>query len=178
MYWFHRPPYLRYALAIGICTAALWAEFRPHNTVEHPFASQSIPAGSQLEHDLFTMRDVPAGLMRPVDVAGRAQHDIEEGEPLTAGLIESDVVPVPSDWWTLAIALGQDVIPGDHVRLVLRIEPETIIVDGIVIRAGTSGQDDFGFEQQTAVVAVPPDAASSVAIAVTDHRLTALVGVP
>jgi len=163
---------------MGICAAALWTEFRPPSTVAHPFASQAIPAGSQLEDSLFAMRDLPPGLIPPVEITGRAQRDIEEGEPLTAGAIGSGVVSVPPDWWTLAIALGQDVNPGDHVRLVLRIEPETMIVDGIVVQSGKSGVDDFGFEQPTAVVAVPPDAASSVAIAVTDHRLTALVGVP
>ena len=70
-----------------------------------------------------------------MEIQGRALHSIEAGEPLVTSAFTHQTVTAPSDWWTLAIALGQDFEPGTQVRLVLRLEPETLIIDGVAVES-------------------------------------------
>lgn len=181
MYWFSSPPYLRYTAALLLVLAALWVELRPRDMVEHPFALQSVPAGTPLEPSMFEFRDVPPGVLEAIAVGGAARHAIAAGQPLLPGDTDPTGVVVPTGWWTVEVPLPAATQPGDEVRLVVRpldIGAESVIVDGLAVRTPIPEADPFGLEPTAGLVAIPGAQAADVALAAGDHRLTVLVRKP
>ena len=173
MYWFHRPPYFRFSAALLLLAVALWGEFRPPTTEYFPVAISEISSGTLLTEEMFELRALPSGTIPHVPIEGMNRIDLHAGDLLRPSDISTNGVKLPPDWWTIAIPLEQDVHPGDQVRLILRVDDG--VVDGIVVATGRDEADSFGFSESAAIVAVPPDQAASVAQAVADRQIVALV---
>ena len=170
MFWLTRPPYLRRILAAAILvTAAVW-DLLGRRTEPFPFAATDIPAGEAVAEELIDWRPVPAGMLALPDLAQPiAARAIASGEPLLPSSIGGEG-PIPEDWWAVPVALPATALPGTEVRLVLFDPP--LAVDGIVV---ASGERDLLSISDAGLVAVPAEAAESVARAAIDGEVAILV---
>ncbi len=178
MYWFRRPPYLRWAAAALIVLAAAWADLRPRAMTTHPYARTEIPAGTRLSDDLFEWRRVPEGLLPAVRAAGWATRTIAAGEPLLPATVDPAASPAPEGWWALEVPLPAEVAPGREVRLVLlAAAPDTPpqTVAGVVLQVAAPGREVLGSTHPPGLVAVPAAAAAAAAAAVAEGRVSVLL---
>ncbi len=170
MYWFRRPPYLRWALAALIVGVAAIGELRGTSTAQHPFVAAAVPAGAEITPEDLELRTVPAGLLPAVDPAGaRAARPLNPGEPL----LPADVTgapAAPAGWWLAPVRLPDGVGAGRQVRVVLLDPPGD--VPGVVVAPGT--EDGLG-TRVPGLVAVPAAGAVDVARAAANDRVMVLV---
>lgn len=168
MFWFQRPPYLRWAAAILIVATGLYAEFRPDRSVLHPFVAGDVAAGSALSDDGLEWRRVPAGLLPAVDLSRPvAARDLTRGEPLLPSSVGVD--PVPTGWWSVPVDLAPSVGPGTEVIVVLTASGTTVA--GVVTAA--AAEDTFtGLSR--GLVALPKEQAPAVAVAADGNELIVL----
>lgn len=170
VYWFRRPPYLRWSIAALIVAAAAFAELRGSPTVRHPFVTAAVPQGTDITEDAVELREVPAGLLPPVEAAGaRAARPLSPGEPL----LPSDVAATPAapaGWWLVPMRLPDAVGAGREVRVVLTDPPAD--VPGVVVAAGS--EDGLG-TRLPGLVAVPGPGAVDVARAAAADQVMVLV---
>jgi SAF domain len=170
VFWLTRPPYLRWIAATGILVGAAAWDFGGRRTEAFPFAAADIAARQEITEDLIEWRQVPAGLLALPDLTEPiASHDIDSGDPVTAAAV-GDGGSIPSAWWAVPIALPASAVPGTEVRLVI-IEPP-LTVDGIVV---ISGERDLLSISDAGLVAVPEEAAESVARAAVDGGVVVLL---
>ncbi len=166
MFWFSRPPYLRWLAAGTILAAAFAVELWPEATVAHPFAVESVVAGQPIT--AVEWRPVPVDTLP--SVAGLvmvAAHDIAAGEPLLPSSLGS-AGTLPAGWWAVAVPVPAAAGVGDAVMLVV----DGQAVQGIVVTP--AADDPLAFEPE-ALVGVPGDAATAVADAVRGGDLVVLV---
>ncbi|MDH3606265.1 MAG: hypothetical protein OER12_04650 [Acidimicrobiia bacterium] len=167
MFWFGRPPLLRWMGAALLVVAAAVVEFWPSATVTHPFTASDTAAGDRLDVE---WRAVPAGLLVQPPLTGMvASHAMKRGEPITPSDVEAPIA-VPAGWWALAVELPIPVAPGSETRLVLGEGPT---VAGLVV--AISEPDPFDISGPTALMAVPGEDAGRVAAAVAARELVVLV---
>ncbi len=170
MYWFRRPPYLRWAAAALIFSVAAAAELRATPTVTHPFVAAPVAAGTSLDVDALDMRRVPAGVLPPVDVDGaRAARTLSPGEPVLPSDLAAPQV-APAGWWLVPLPLPAAAGTGAEVR-VLGLQPPQD-VPGVVV--GPSGDDGFG-GRLPGLVAVPADQAAALATAAARDDVVVLI---
>jgi hypothetical protein len=171
VYWFRRPPYLRWAVAGLVIAAAFAVELRPRPRVQHPFAALGMPAGSVVLEERLEWRSIPAGLLPtpPIRDGMSLTIDIAAGEPLLPGHV-APAAPPPIGWWGIPVALPDGVVAGDPVRLVVLDPPLT--VEGRVLTVPEA--DPLGLEPP-GVVVVPGDAADAVARAAAKQAVAVLV---
>lgn len=177
MYWFSRPPYLRYGAAVLILAAGLYAEFKPDRYDMHPFAAADISAGTLLTEDLFEPRRVLSGSLPLVVIEGMAARDMALGEPLMPTAIADGTALAPDGWWALEVAMPADVAPASQVRVVVRPHDPAqspVLVPGVVI-APAATADHLSLDTSLGVVAVPEEHAATVAVAAADRRITVLI---
>ncbi len=168
MFWLARPPYLRWAAACVLVVTAFVLDLAPPATVAHPFAVADLPAGAEVTEGDVIFRQVPAGLLDPVTLPFVTGRPVAEGEPVLAS-DRAAGPPVPEGWWSIELPVPAGTRAGTEVRLVTGGgEP----VPGIVVAAPVAD----GFSEPMALVAVPGDAADSVAAAAADRRVTVLLG--
>jgi hypothetical protein len=97
-----------------------------------------------------------------------ASRRLQAGDPVLLGdAAAAGHSGIPEGWWGVEVDLPVGARSGMSVKLVTG----TLAVDGIVIDV-TDG--DFG--ERTGLVAVPGDAAESVAAAALDTRVLVLLG--
>jgi len=165
VYWFGRPPYVRWVAAGALLVVAVLLEFRPANNVLHPFTAEVVEAGSPLDVE---WRKVPEGLFPTPDLAGAvATHVLEAGEPVAP----SDVTAagsLPSGWWQLALEVSFALVPGADVQIVLTESSRT--VQAVVVRMGAADS----LQGPVALVAVPAEDAAAVARAVASRSFVVL----
>ncbi len=170
VYWFRRPPYLRWSLAALVVAVASLAELRGAPTVRHPFVTTAVPAGAEIPAEALELRAVPAGLLPAVDpAAARAARRLAAGEPL----LPSDVTEAPAappGWWLVPMRLPDAVAAGRDVRVVLLDPPGD--VPGVVVAPG--GEDGLG-TRLPGLVAVPGQGAVDVARAAASDQVMVLV---
>lgn len=174
MYWLSRPPYLRWAFALTVLIISLASDLRPHPSAAHPFAIESIAAGSPVTLEAVEWRQIPTGVLEPVTLPAVAARPLVAGEPVLAESLGEPVQATPPGWWVVALDWYDVPAPGTSLRAVVaprsEIGPPTI-VEGVAV--GSSGADGYG---STAVlVAVPPEAAPDLAVANRDGRVMLLV---
>ncbi len=178
MYWFPRPPYVRYTLAALVLMAAIWLDIRPADTVLYPVARTDLPAGTELDDRSIEWRPLPAGVLPPPVVDGRLIRPVAAGEPLRASDLASDVAAAPTDWWSLELALPTGVVAGQPLRLVVLpvqgVDPPDPI-PAIVVAPGRPGSG-LGGGATRGLVAVPPEQAGVAAAAAAENRVTILIG--
>lgn len=120
MYWFRRPPYLRWGAGALLIAWALVGEFRAAPTVSYPFAAAPLPAGGAITDEVVDWRPVPAGLLPVTDLADRVTaRAVGAGDPLVPSLLVARQSAVPDGWWALPMGLPGRALPGDRVQLVL-----------------------------------------------------------
>ena len=168
MFWFGRPPVLKWLAAAVLVVGAVAVEFWPSSMVPVPYAASETAAGDPLD---VTWRMVPSGLISAPALTGMvASHDLKPGEPITI----SDVRPpveVPSGWWALAVEVPVPLAPGSEIRLVIGEGGGS--VPGLVM--ANSDTERFDVSGPTALVAVPGDDAGRVASAVAARQVVVLV---
>lgn len=177
VYWFSRPPYLRWVGAALIILIAAWVDLRPAATVPYPFAAEDVPAGATIDAGLVTWRQVPDGLL-PIapDLGGAARFAIKAGEPILASSLTADRPSIPAGWWALETHLPENVVPGQEVKVVVvesGVSP--LSVPGVIIEAPPA-TDPLGYEDPVGLVAVPAEAAAAVAAGSARGDLSVLIG--
>ena len=168
VYWLGPIRYLRWVAAVAVLTVGLYAEFRPQNTVDYPFASEVIHRGDAVVS--IDWKRVPAGLLPHPDLdAAVAAVDIGAGEPLLPGLMMV-ALPVPAGWWSIPVSMPFVAPVGSHLQLVNT--ESGAVSEGIVVAAPPD--DPFAIDP-AALVAVPPEHAAAFAVAAAVGRVTALI---
>lgn len=170
MLWLQPIPWARWAAAAAIAAVALWVELAPDPTSQHPFAIVDIARGQALNAANTELRDVPAGLLESPGRGGYATRDIPAGSPLAPGDAGEPGRIVPDEWWIVACEVPPGAMVGDPVKIVLLDTAEA--VQGVV----TSAETDDPFVAGLGAVAVPPEAATDVAVAAAEGRMVVLVG--
>lgn len=178
MYWFPRPPYLRYALAAAIVVTAIWVDLRPTPTERYPFARTDLAAGTHVDDGSIEWRSFPAGFATPPPIGGPLRRSVDAGEPLRASDFASDVASAPDSWWALEVELPAGAVAGQPLRLVVipvqGVDPPPPI-PAVVISPGDAGGGLIGTGSR-GLVAVPPEHAAAAATAVAENRVTVLLG--
>jgi hypothetical protein len=167
--WLQGPQWIRWTIAVIIALTAIWTEFRGDASVEHPFAVATITVGDPITDQVIEMRQVPRGLLPPIDEFGFAARTFDPGEPITPSGVTTDEISSTAGWWALEIAVPRTAKPGDAVQLVL-------IDTGMVI-AGTvravADADPLGGGLGS--VAIPPEHAAATASASANGRVVVLL---
>lgn len=170
MFWFRRPPYLRFAAGGALIALALMMEARQPPTVMMPFADQPIAAGENIGPENTELKAVPAGLLPTGGALGEAARvDIAEGEPIT-GSLTADHATLPPGWWGIEMETPSGAVPGTELRL--------IVGDGIVVPALVTSlytETTFGTSTRRALIAVPAESAITISTALHDQRLQVLI---
>ncbi len=174
MYWFRRPPYLRWALAALIVAFATIAELRGEATVAHPFVAARVDAGRPVEASALEWRRVPPGLLPAADPdGGVATRSLHPGEPLLPSSLGA-AAAAPAGWWSVPLEVPRGAPPGAEVMVVVVTVdgvPEAP-VPGLVMSAG--GADPFG-APVPGLVAVPGERAGAVAAAAVSGQAVVLL---
>jgi len=180
VYWFRRPPYLRWVAAALLVAAAAWLDLRPDPTELRPFAAIDLPTGATIEASEIDWRLVPRGVLPPFDdPAGVVVRSVAAGEPLLPSSIATDRVPAPDGWWTMEVRLPKGAVPGQPVQLiVLPADPTGALqsVMGLVIVPTPGQQDPLAVEELPGLIAVPGEKAILAAAAIADGRVSAILG--
>ena len=143
-------------------------ELRPEPTTPHPFAVVGLAVGDTIDATVVDWRAVPQGMFEEVSLPAVASRPLRPGDPVLLGDDAAAMTNgIPAGWWGVEVDLPAGARPGMTVKLVT---PATA-VDGVVIDAVDG---DFG--ERSGLVAVPNDAAESVAAAVLDTSVLVLVG--
>jgi hypothetical protein len=169
VFWFGRPPYLRWLAAAALVIGAATIEFWPDGEADYPFAAAPMEAGDPL---LIEWRRLPAGLYPPPAVLGVvASHQLAEGEPITSSDVQPPVA-VPAGWWSLVLEVPLRLAPGTGVRLVLTGH-DGEQVPGVVI--ASEEPERFVATGPTALIAVPGELTARVATAAAARQIVVLV---
>ena len=169
MLWLSRPPYLRWVGAGVVVVLALYGRLAPVPTEPRPFAARPITVGEQITSTDVEMRDVPIGLLPPVQLPVVADRPVAVGEPI---LPPGRTVSVPENWWALELDVPPGAAPGAPARLVTS-GTETTVVPGLVV--GVTGTADVFGGGLRALVAVPAEMVGIVAAAAVEQRLAVLL---
>lgn len=169
MYWLQTPPWGRWALSFLLVAAALWMEFGPDSSVEHPFATNSIAVGESISPANTSLHRVPEGLLEPLDGLEVAVKTIAPGAPVLRSDLGEPGTALPRGWWVVSADVPPHASAGDKVRLVLL--DTGLVVDGVV--AAANPEDPF--TTTNGALAVAPENASVVAVAAAGDRLAVLI---
>jgi len=175
MFLLARPPVLRWVLAVGLVLVALWADLRPAQTVEHPFARTDLPAGAEITRTEVDMVEIPTGILESVELPLVLSHPVVSGEPILRSSSSTDEVTMPDGWLQVELAVPAGAHPGSTVVVVATALAEgdaAASYQGIVV---TSGVDD-AFGARIATCAFPPEQATAVAVAASQNRISILIG--
>lgn len=157
--------------AAVIVAGALWMDLRGTPTELRPFARASIEAGTRIDDDLIEFRNVPVGLLPEVTPGGFAITAIGAGEPLTPALL-TDNGPLPDGWWALEMDVPDGAVPGTELRLV--VEGSGTVIPAVVVAAASAVRPG-GWTDESAMVAIPAETATTVAAAVSHAGVSVLI---
>ena len=176
MYWFRRPPYLRWAAAALLLIVAVWLDVRPSQTVSHPYAAVALNEGALIEETMIDWRTIPAHVLPdPGNPVGMVSKRVAAGEPLVPSAVSSSRIVPPEGWWTLETRLPQGAHPGQSVHLILlAVGDAPLAVPGIVVAAPAN--DALAFEDLPGLVAVPAESAAIAAAAVAEDQVAVILG--
>ena len=170
VFWLNRPPYLRWAAAAAVVVAAFLWDLRGSSDILYPFATSAIAAGATITEADVEWRRVPEGTMALPDLSDPvAARDVPAGEPIVPSAV-SGATTIPEGWWSVPVSLPATALPGTRIRLV---DPASgFETDGIVVAAGS---DDLMSFEESGMAAVPPAAATLIAIAASEGTLVILL---
>ena len=180
MYWFRRPPYLRWLAAALLLIVAAWMDFRPQPMARQPFAAVDLLPGAVLDGTMIEWRSAPIGLLPPFDDPhGVILRPVTAGDPLVPSVLSIGQIPAPEGWWTMEVELPAGTAPGQDVRLILLpvgLDDDPQSVPGMVIVPAPTEQDPLAIEPEPGLVAVPAEWATITAAAIADGRVSAILG--
>lgn len=177
MYWFPRPPYLRYVAAGLLVLTAIAVDLRPRPTTLHAFAATDLAAGQTVSEADLEWRAIPSGVLPPSGVEGRASHDLVAGEHLGPGTVTTAAVQIPDGWWSFEAPIPTDAVVGQSLQLIVSPSPQAPaapVVPAVVVRAATPGSTLSA--GSPGIVAAPADTVAIAAVAASENRLTVLLG--
>jgi hypothetical protein len=174
VFFLTKPPLLRWAAATVLVLVALWADLRTDPTVPHPFALSDLAAGDTIELRDVQMRSVPPDLFDPVDLPAVAGRAVGAGEPILASVLDPSSIDVPDGWLAVELGVPGGTGPGSHVVAIIAHpeSPAPTSHRGLVV----SVDEGDGFGGLLATCAFPPEAASAVAVAAAEGRVSVLTG--
>lgn len=179
VYWFRRPPYLRWAAAAVLVITATWLDVRPEPTVLQPFAAVDLGAGAALEDTMVEWRSVPVGLLPALEnPQGIVLRPVAAGEPLLPSILSTERIAVPEGWWSMEAQLPAGVVQGQSVQIILlgkAVDDAPQSVPGIIVAPAEAG-DPLAIESPPGLVAVPAEWATIVAAAVAEARVAIILG--
>lgn len=171
MYWFRRPPYLRWAGGVVVVLVAAIVELAPTHTEPRPFAATELRPGDRPSGENIEWRRIAVGLLPEVPLEGvELVATVGAGEPVLPSHLSSRPL-IPPQWWSVPVRLPEGVLAGTEVRLIITDTDRE--AEGI-IAAPPSG-DPFAVDP-VGLVAVPESDAAVVAAAESRRQLTILVG--
>lgn len=170
MYWFRRPPYLRWAGGAAVLVFAIAIELAPQSTEARPFAATDLDAGHELVDSDIEWRQVEKGLLLLPDLAGVTAIGLRAGEPILASNLTANGL-VPPSWWSVPVRLPEGVLVGTPVKLIVTDTGHE--AEGVI---SVSPSDDPFAIDPTGLVAVPEADAGLIAAAESRRTLTILVG--
>ena len=180
MYWFRRPPYLRWAGALLLVATAAWLDLRPAPTVLQPFAASDLVAGTTVDESLVEWRRIPRGILPGLDEPrGTLLRTVSAGEPLLPSALSTRRIPTPAGWWTMEVQLPTGAVPGQEVQLILLPsgpDDEPRSVPGLVIAPAPTDPDPLAIEPEPGLVAVPENLAMMAAAAIAEGRVSTILG--
>jgi hypothetical protein len=180
VYWFRRPPYLRWVAAALLIITAAWMDLRPQPTSLQPFAAADLDPGTVLDDTMIEWRSVPIGLLPPLDnPQGVILHRVSDGEPLVASVLSTRRIPTPAGWWTMEVQLPTGAVPGQEVQLILLPfgpDDDPRSVPGLVIAPAPADPDPLAIEPEPGLVAVPDSLAMMAAAAIAEGRVSTILG--
>lgn len=169
MLWLGRRPYLRWLGAGALIVAALLWDVSERATEPFPFASTELTRGQPITDEDVEWRQVPIGSLIVPDLSGAtAIVTIRLGDPIVPSLVSAEA-QVGLDSWAVPVPLPLGAAQGTSVKLVLADGSDVL---GVVVQPAAA--DPLGFDS-TGLVAVPNDAANSVAIAAASGDLVILL---
>ena len=170
VFWLTRPPYLRWAAAVAVVVVAFLWDLRGSSDILYPFASSPIAAGAPIAEADVVWRRVPEGTMALPDLSDPvAARDVPAGEPIVPSAV-SGATTIPNEWWSVPVPLPATAVPGTRIHLV--DATSGFETDGIVVAAGS---DDLMSFDESGMAAVPPDAATLIAIAAREGTVVILL---
>ena len=170
VFWLTRPPYLRWAAAAAVVVFAFLWDLRGSSDMLYPFASNAIAAGAPITETVVDWRRVPEGTMPLPDLSSPvAARDLPAGEPIVPSAV-AGATTIPDGWWSVPVTLPAAAVPGTTARLI--DAASGFEIDGVVVAPGS---DDLMSFDDSGLVAVPPDAASLIAIAAREGTLVVLL---
>jgi hypothetical protein len=98
-----------------------------------------------------------------------AARDVPAGEPIVPSAV-SDAATIPEGWWSVPVPLPATALRGARVRLVDAVSG--VETDGIVVAVAS---DDLMSFDESGMTAVPPEAATLIAIAAREGNLVVLL---
>lgn len=175
MYWFHRPPYLRWTAIGALIALGLFLELRPNSLIPHPYLVRQVQAGSPIQAADLEWKPTPRDLLPSPhldDIV--AARSLEAGEPLLPGSVLPREAAVPPGWWVLPLDVPTGAVPGQPARLIVHaidLLAESTTISAMVVETPrpSSGLDLI---EQTGSVAVPGESAPTVAAAAAEGRIT------
>ena len=167
MYWMASPPYWRWLAAGAVIVIAAYMDLSGPATESYPFAAAVTEPGEVVE---LEWREIPAGVLGPPsDLSGVARARLEAGTPIVEGIL-APIDAVPADWWALQADIPSQATIGSRV-LVAIARPDSEVV-GIVVAPSSA----TGFGGVTpGLLAIPPERAAEVAVALAEQRATLLI---
>jgi hypothetical protein len=170
VFWLTRPPYLRWAAAVAVVVVAFLWDLRGSSDILYPFASSPIAAGAPIAEADVVWRRVPEGTMALPDLSDPvAARDVPAGEPIVPSAVSGSTT-IPKGWWSVPVPLPATAVPGTRIHLV--DAASGFETDGIVVAAGS---DDLMSFDESGMAAVPPDAATLIAIAAREGTVVILL---
>ena len=173
MYWFARPPWIRWTLSTCLLLAAFALEIRGPITADHWFATTDIAPGTPLTLDQFRTVQVPSGLFPPIEPHGFARTEIYSGDPLLDGHVTDQPVRAPDNWWVIELPVPARLQVGQTVLLVVLDTEIATTVGGLAVAVDPTS-DPFGGTSAIGSIAVPSEAAAAVAAAAATGNVTVL----
>lgn len=172
MLWFERPPLSRWLAGALLVAVAAWSELAPPSTAAVPYLAVDVPAGTRIESEHLTYREVPSGVVPEVEPEGGvAATDLRAGDPLVPSMLSE--VSVPDGWLLIEAPVPDHAPPGTSaVAVVLGEDSPPREIPARVVDRGEA--DAFGDSRGT--IAVPAEAVGEAAAAVADGRLVVGVG--
>jgi len=167
--WLQTPPWGRWIATGLVVLGAVWVELRPDPSVEHPFATEEIVAGTEIGDWNTKPQRVPAGMLEPVTVGGVALTDIAPGDPILASSIGDHDEEIPDGWWAIEIPLPTSARPGDRAEMVL-LDTGSAVPAVVVV-----GVTDDPLGSGLGSVAVSGEQAAEVAAAAANGRVAVMI---
>ncbi len=169
MLWLQTPAWGRRLAALALAGIAVFVEFSPSSSADHPFLTSDVVAGDEIGDWNTDMRQVPEGVFGEVSLPAVAGQPINAGEPLLASMLGGAEDLVPPGWLVLEIELPPSATRGSSAKLVLVNTGD--IFDAVVV--SVSGESALGATRGE--VAVEDRAAGAVAGAVARGDALALI---